>query len=252
VTALHQLQTALRAPQGSKGRLVVGASTSLDRRSENVRILPVIISELKLGDIERHIFAAHFVECADHAALEDRPKAFNRVGMDCADNVLASSMINSRVWIVLIERIVGWILIGTKQADSVRHRFADERGENGGIHVRDYPRNVIPLAADSADDWRFAGANAASPAASAAFIPMPIFGQAAGVGARAHSQARRRRRDRSWLDSADVNPLTPPHQEPGQTLHIRQLENGLERPGGRLRPAPRRLASPVGTDELAG
>ena len=42
------------------------------------------------------------------------------------------------------------------------------------------------------------------------------------------------------------------HQDPGQTLHIRQLENGLERPGGRLRPGPRRLASPVGTDELAG
>jgi hypothetical protein len=42
------------------------------------------------------------------------------------------------------------------------------------------------------------------------------------------------------------------HQNPGETLHIRRLENGLERPGGRSRPPPWRFASPVGTDELAG
>jgi hypothetical protein len=35
-------------------------SASLDRRSENIRVLPVIIVELELGNIERHIFAAHF------------------------------------------------------------------------------------------------------------------------------------------------------------------------------------------------
>jgi hypothetical protein len=36
---------------------------------------------------------------------------------------------------------------------------------------------------------------------------------------------------------------SPPkfHQNPGETLHIRRLENGLERPGGRSRPTPRRL-----------
>jgi hypothetical protein len=46
--------------------------TSLDRPSEYVRVLPVIIAELELGNMERQIFAAQFVECADHAALEDR------------------------------------------------------------------------------------------------------------------------------------------------------------------------------------
>ena len=33
------------------------------------------------------------------------------------------------------------------------------------------------------------------------------------------------------------------HQNPGETLHIRRLENGLERPCGRSRPTPRRFAS---------
>jgi hypothetical protein len=47
-------------------------SESFICRSENVRVSPIVISELELGNIERHIFAAHFVERADHSALEDR------------------------------------------------------------------------------------------------------------------------------------------------------------------------------------
>jgi hypothetical protein len=54
--------------------LIHGWLASANRRSENVRITAVVISELKFGDIQRHIFGTHFVECADNAALEDRPK----------------------------------------------------------------------------------------------------------------------------------------------------------------------------------
>src|SRR5580700_11357840 len=35
------------------------------------------------------------------------------------------------------------------------------------------------------------------------------------------------------------------HQNPAETLHIRRLENGLERPCGRSRLAPRHLGPPV-------
>jgi hypothetical protein len=42
------------------------------------------------------------------------------------------------------------------------------------------------------------------------------------------------------------------HQNPGETLHIRRLENGLKRPCGRSRPTPGRFASLVGTDAFAG
>src|ERR1700724_2745194 len=42
------------------------------------------------------------------------------------------------------------------------------------------------------------------------------------------------------------------HQNPGETLHIRRLETGLERPCGRSRPTPWRFASLVGTDAFAG
>src|SRR5580704_2497409 len=47
---------------------------------------------------------------------------------------------------------------------------------------------------------------------------------------------------------------SPPklHQNPDETPHIRRLQNGLERRDGRSRPAPRYLASLVGTDAFAG
>ena len=152
---------------------------SLDRRSENIRVLPIVIAELELSDIERHIFAAHFVERTDHAALEDRPEAFDGLGMNGADDVLASSVVNGGVREIFIEAFVSGPLIGAKQADLMGNGFANERVERCSLDVRDYPRDHIALAADGADDWSFAGTNAAGPAASAALIPMPVFGQAA-------------------------------------------------------------------------
>ena len=47
-------------------------SASFNRRSEDVRVLAIIVAELELGDVERHVLGADLVECADNAALEDR------------------------------------------------------------------------------------------------------------------------------------------------------------------------------------
>jgi hypothetical protein len=55
------------------------ASCALNRRSENVIVKAVIIAELKLSNIEVKIPFADVVEGADDAALEDAPKALNRI-----------------------------------------------------------------------------------------------------------------------------------------------------------------------------
>jgi hypothetical protein len=152
---------------------------SLDCRSEDVRVLPVIIAELELGNIERHIFAAHFVECADDAALEDRPEAFDGLSVDCSDNILTSGVVNDAMRIFAVKSIVTGRLIRAKQADFMRDGFADKRGESVGIDIRDNASNDIALAADSADDWSFAGTDTPGSTPAAAFIPMPVFCQAA-------------------------------------------------------------------------
>ena len=65
--------------------------------SENVRVVPIVIAELKLRDVQRQILVADLVERADDAALEDRPEAFNRVRVDRADDVLLVAVIDDAV-----------------------------------------------------------------------------------------------------------------------------------------------------------
>jgi hypothetical protein len=118
------------------------------------------------------------VECANHAALKDRPEAFDGLSMDGADDILASRMVNGGVREVFIEALVSGPLIGAKQADLVGDSFSHKCVERGSLDVRDHAGHDVTLAADRADDRRFAGTNAARSAA-AAFIPMPVLCQAA-------------------------------------------------------------------------
>jgi hypothetical protein len=154
-------------------------STSLDRRSEDIRVLPIIIAELELGDIERHVFPAHFVERSDDAAFEYRPEAFDGLSVNCTDNILASGMVNSRVREIFVEDVVRSQLIGAKQADLVGNGLSDKCIKGCRLDVSDHASYDIALAADSADDWSFARTNASGSSAAATFIPMPILSQTA-------------------------------------------------------------------------
>jgi hypothetical protein len=80
--------------------------TTLNSRSENVRIFPIVVAELKLRNVQRHVFGAHFVERAHHAALEDRPEAFDCLSVNRTDDVLALGVVNGRVRIFLVRQPV--------------------------------------------------------------------------------------------------------------------------------------------------
>lgn len=54
----------------------------------------MVVTELKLRHVQRHIFGADLVERTDDTALEDAPEAFNRVGVDRADNILLCGMLH--------------------------------------------------------------------------------------------------------------------------------------------------------------
>jgi hypothetical protein len=82
-----------------------GGTAARYSTAEDVRILPVVISELKLRDVQRHVLGAD-LECANNTALHQRPKALNRVGVGCADNIFLGAMANERVRISLSEFVV--------------------------------------------------------------------------------------------------------------------------------------------------
>ncbi len=156
------------------GLLIILGSylTPLDRRSENVRIHTVIIAELKFRDIERHIFGAHLVERADHAAFEDRPESFNRVGMDRADHILLAVVID-RLVIVSGQSVINFAFVGGEQANFVRHHFANESLSGFAGNAVENAGDDVTLPADSANDRSFGGRTML--AASDFAVPMLIL-----------------------------------------------------------------------------
>ncbi len=59
--AISQARTRIRKRCTRMLRSMLLAASGLasrNRRCENVRVLPVIVAELELGDIERHVLAA--------------------------------------------------------------------------------------------------------------------------------------------------------------------------------------------------
>src|ERR1700732_727365 len=116
----------MRMPVRAPVQLLGSASCTLNCRSENVVIKAVIIPELELSDIEGKVFCTDFVERTDDTALEDAPEAFNRLGVNGTDDVLPLGVVNGRVWIIVVEALVAYPLIGAEQANLVRYGFIYE------------------------------------------------------------------------------------------------------------------------------
>ena len=73
---------------------IAGLLATRKQLSEDVRILAVVVAELKLIQIQRQILLADVVVSADHATLEQRPERFDVVGMNEAAHVLALTVRN--------------------------------------------------------------------------------------------------------------------------------------------------------------
>jgi hypothetical protein len=168
-----------KLPRQGLKRQAVGmfcALASRNRRSEDVRILAIVVSELKLRNVERHVFAADPVERADNATLEDRPEALNRVGVNCADNIFVRGVIDDFVLREnLIEMLVADPMIGNQEADLVRDGLAHEFGERLGADVFNHARDDVSLAADCASDDRLTRSGTARTVTAAPVVSVPRF-----------------------------------------------------------------------------
>jgi hypothetical protein len=151
-------------------------SASPYRLREDIIVLAVVVAELELGNVQRQILFAHVVECADDPALQDAPETFNGLSVNRANNVLVDRVINVLMRIFAIELVVADPLIGAEQADLGRDSLANELSERRGADILDNASNHVAFAADCADHGRLAGADAASPAAAAPLVPMPVLG----------------------------------------------------------------------------
>lgn len=155
-------------------------SAACYRGSEDIDVLAVVVPELKFSDVQRQIFTADLVIGTDHAALEDAPKAFNRVRMHGADNVVAAALADDPMRIGAIEEAIAGMFVGREQADLVRHGLVNEGVQRLGVGVVNHPQHDVALAADRANHGGLAGANAARTAI--ALVAMLVRRLAAYIG----------------------------------------------------------------------
>jgi hypothetical protein len=160
----------------------VGVSAGCYGRSEDIFVVAVVISELKFGDVQRQIFLADLVIGADNAALQDAPEAFNRVGVNGADDVFAASVADHLMGIQLLDVVVADPFVGNEQADLVRHSVHDEFGEHFAAHGIDDTRHDVALAADGADNRHLARTKATTTRLTTALPKVFILGFATDEG----------------------------------------------------------------------
>ena len=72
-------------------------SACLDRGTKDVRIQTVVISKFKLVDVQMQILFAHLMERAHDATLDDRPEAFDGVGVNGSADIFAVGMMDHTV-----------------------------------------------------------------------------------------------------------------------------------------------------------
>src|SRR6185437_7590862 len=93
---------------------------------------------------------------ADNAALEDAPKAFNRVGVDGTHDIIARTVANNFMRIGAVQEAIAGVFIGREQADRVGNGFMHKAVQGLGVGVVDHASDDVALAAHCADDGDFA------------------------------------------------------------------------------------------------
>ena len=85
------------------------------------------------------------MESTDDAALNDRPEALNRIGVNRADNVLGLGVVDGGMRITGLAEVANR-LIGAEQANLVRDCLANEilqrRSANIGDNASDHQRRA--------------------------------------------------------------------------------------------------------------
>lgn len=135
---------------------------SIDRGSENILVMPVIVAELELGNIQVQVLFADLVEGADAAAFDQRPEAFDGLSVDRPNNVLFFVVVDGRVGIFFAEPGISGPLVGAKQADFMRNSFTNESGQCRGADVLDHAANNVAFTPYSADNGGLAGTDSAA------------------------------------------------------------------------------------------
>src|SRR5665213_651698 len=88
------------------------ASAACYRRTKNIGVIPVVVAELKLRNVQRKILFADLVERAHDSPLKQRPEAINRLRVDGTKNVFTRAVADNAMRILLADVVIAAVVIG--------------------------------------------------------------------------------------------------------------------------------------------
>src|SRR5450759_58087 len=160
-------------------------SCSRQHLRENGSGLPVVVPEGEFVQVERKIRLRDVVEVAHDASLQERPKAIDAPSVDCAPDVFTGRVVNGRVIVLPVKRIVAGVFFGGEDGAAGRDGFLHEPGKRCGVGVLDHLGDHVTLAGDGSDDGHLPGGSASALAllvASADPATVPVLRLPADVG----------------------------------------------------------------------
>jgi hypothetical protein len=161
-------------------------STRLDSRTEDVRIVAIVIAKFELVNVERKILVTHFMERADDATLYQRPKAFNGLRMYVAMHVLTDPVIHHAVREMFIEVAITPMLVGRDKADTMRDSLMHKGVKRLRIDFINNTADDVSFALNGSDHNGFpmtaGAAGVARSTWAAALVFVPIASLPADIG----------------------------------------------------------------------
>jgi hypothetical protein len=112
----------------------------------------MIVAELKFGQVERQVLLGNVAIGADDSTLEQRPEAFDAVGMNFAPRVLALTVAHGFMREGWFQDAISGMFIGCDQGHEVADGFAHEPIQRRRVGVLDNLADDVALAADCAND----------------------------------------------------------------------------------------------------
>lgn len=163
----------------SEPAVPVACSAACYDRREDVPVLPIVMTERELSQVQRQIGFADVVIGADHATLQQAPEAIEVRRVDVSTHILPLGVVHSLVWELPIEASIARMFIGRDQGDVFAHGLPDETAQRDPVGILNDLADHIPLASNRADDADFVAARASL---QALLVPVAVLILAADVG----------------------------------------------------------------------
>jgi hypothetical protein len=149
------------------------ASASSYSAAKDVRVIAVVVAELKFSKVQWQVFLANVVKRSHHSALQERPKRIDILSVNFATYVLANRVFDGVVFIAkLIQIIVALPFIGRDQIDLIADDLTDEAIECPRVGMFGHLADDIALTANRSDNRSLI---TTEPALAAFLIPVLVL-----------------------------------------------------------------------------